>query len=77
MSTNEHERGPNGGLKCIKARARTEKTFYTLPGRYMAPFPRERDRNPLPFRVPLVPSMFFLISQPRVSGPKTEHESFF
>ena len=24
------------------------------------PFPRERDRNPLPFRVPLVLSMFFL-----------------
>ena len=40
------------------------------------PFPRERDRNPLPFRVPLVLSMFF-ISQPRVSGPKTEQESFF
>ena len=41
------------------------------------PFSRERDRNPLPFRAPLVLSMFFFISQPRVSGPKTEHESFF
>ena len=41
------------------------------------PLPRERDRNPLPFRVPLVLSMFFLISQPRVSGTETEHESFF
>ena len=30
--------GPHGGLKCIKARARTEKTLYALPGRYMAPF---------------------------------------
>ena len=40
-------------------------------------FSPEHDRNPLPFRVPLVFSMFFLISQPRVSGPKTEHERFF
>ena len=38
LSTNEHERGPHGGLKCIKARSRTEKTLYTLPGRYLAPF---------------------------------------
>ena len=38
MSTNEHERGPHGGLKCIKAHARTEKKLYTLPGRYLAPF---------------------------------------
>ena len=37
LSTNEHERGPHGGPKCIKARARTEKTLYTLPGRYLAP----------------------------------------
>ena len=38
LSTNGHERGRHGGLKCIKARARTEKTLYTLPGRYLAPF---------------------------------------
>ena len=41
------------------------------------PFSREHDRNPLPFRVSLVLSMFFWISQPRVFGRKTEHESFF
>ena len=77
MSTNGHERGRHGGLKCIKARARTEKTLYTLPGRYLAPFfSRTRSKFVTVLRSSRA-QYVFLISQPRVSGPKTEHESFY
>ena len=55
-------RTPHGALKCTKART-TLKRRYTLyqdvQTRDLAPYSREHDRNPLPFRVPLVFSMFF------------------
>ena len=81
MSANKHERGltrtPHGGLKCIKARTRTEKKLYTLPGRYLAPLFLE-NATEIRYRIAFLScSVCFLISQPRVSGPKTEHESFF
>ena len=56
--------------RCLEYRAHTTGTgehVHALKRRYTlyqddiwSPFPRKRDRNPLPFRVPIVLSMFFL-----------------
>ena len=70
--------GQHGGLKCIKVRARTCKDVIhstrTIPGPLF-----HENATEIRYRFAFLSCSvcFFLISQPRVSGPKTEHESFF
>ena len=76
-------RTPHGALKGKKARTRTEKTLYTILAADVAnnliPAPPFLEKTTeIRYRFAFLScSVFFFISQPRVSGPKTEHESFF